>query len=369
MSTKELGRTPLFSWHVEAGAKMVPFAGWEMPVQYSGLREEHLSVRRGVGLFDVSHMGEIRVRGPRALASLQWMLSNDVAQIGTGQAQYSLLMNPRGGVVDDVIVYCLERDADYLVCVNAANTDKDWDWVQSQNQGAEIENQSAKWGQIAVQGPKAVPLLAEVLGDPGLVSLPKNGVKRFRDWGEDLIVARTGYTGEDGCEIFVMSDRTVDLWQEILRAGRRFEARPIGLGARDTLRMEAKYPLYGQELTDDTSPAEAGLGWAVKYLAKDFVGREAYRRVLEAGPRRKLIGLRMLEKAIPRAGYPVLDAGEPIGTITSGTLSPTLDEGIGIGYVRSDLATIGHRLEVAIRSRRFPCEVVKTPFVKKTEGA
>jgi aminomethyltransferase len=363
-SNETLKFTPLKSRHEELGAKMVPFAGWLMPVQYQGLRDEHMKVRSSVGLFDVSHMGEIRVKGPKALGTCQWLTSNDVSKLESGQAQYSLFINENGGVVDDLIVYCLKKNEDYLLCVNAANTDKDWAFVQKHNQGAEIENQSLQWGQIAVQGPKAISLLDQIF--PETTALKGFELRSYQFQGVTCLVARTGYTGEDGAEVFVPWDQTVALWNELLEKGQDFGVTPVGLGARDTLRTEVKYPLYGHELGDHLNPYSAGLGWVIKPDAKDFVGKD---RLLEGKKQAlltKLIGFVMKDKAIARAEYPIVDAqGAPLGVVTSGTPSPSTAENIGIGYVPKDFAAEGSEIFIEIRGRKVKAQVVKTPFVSK----
>lgn len=360
-------QTALYSEHLRLNAKMVEFAGWQMPIQYLGLRQEHLATRTQAGLFDVSHMGEIRVRGAQALASLQWMTSNDVAKLKQGEAQYSLLTLPTGGVVDDIIVYCLEPNADYLVCVNAANCAKDWEWMQKNNRGADLKNESELWSQIAVQGPRAWEVLETVFGEQ-MRTLQKPFQIRWMKWKSEspVLVASTGYTGERGVEIFVENDLAVGLWQDLLKPQvGGWQASPIGLGARDTLRTEMKYPLYGHELSDSTDPISAGLSWVVKPKAKDFIGREAIVKVLERGPSQALVGLKMLDRGIPRQGYPVLDSkGEKIGVITSGTHSPSLDEPIGIAYVDNAFANPGSQVQVEIRGRGAKAQVVPTPFVQ-----
>lgn len=355
-------KTPLFDEHVKAGAKIVEFAGWQMPVDYFGIRQEHLHVRQKVGLFDVSHMGEIRVQGPRSLETLQWLTSNDVSKIDAGQAQYGLLTNTNGGVVDDLIIYCLEKNKDYLVCVNAANTDKDWNWFLENNKGAQLKNESADWAQIAVQGPMAVDLVAQVLGQT-LKNLKAFEFSIVSFEGANCIAARTGYTGEDGFEVFVPSSQAVNLWRAFQATNA--EARGIGLGARDTLRTEMKYSLYGQEIDDTTNPFEAGLGWAVKADKKDFIGRSKIMAVKESGLQSKLIGFKMRDKGIARHNYVVFDSAQnKIGHVTSGTLSPSLNENIGIAYVTFAHSSMGSEIFIDIRGRHVKAEVVPTPFVE-----
>jgi aminomethyltransferase len=361
----DLKSTPLRDEHVALGAKMVDFAGWYMPVQYTGLREEHLACREKIGLFDVSHMGEVRVQGPKALATIEWLTTNHAGRLNNGQAQYSLLPNLDGGLVDDVIVYCLEKGADYLVCVNASNADKDFAWMVKHNRGAELTNESAQWGQIAVQGPRALALVSRVFGER-VAEIPVFEFRKMSFAGADVLVARTGYTGEDGVEIFVPASLTVGLWRALLDQGRDLGVTPVGLGARDTLRTEMKFPLYGHEIDDHTNPFAAGLGWVIKPDKKDFIGREKIVSAKEAGLPRKLIGLKVRDRAIARQGYKLFSFdNKEIGLVTSGTPSPTLNENIGIAYVDQDFAADGRRFHVDIRGRRIEVEVVPTPFVKR----
>lgn len=364
MSNATIQRTPLAAAHEKLGARMVDFAGWWMPVQYKGLKEEHQCVRKNVGLFDVSHMGEIRFKGPKALSTLEWLTTNHVAKLQKGQAHYSLLPNAEGGLVDDIIIYCLEPDADYLVCVNASNKDKDFAWMLKNNQGAAITDESAAWGQIAVQGPKAMELLKRVLSHE-VNAMKSFEVKAFEKFGGTLLFARTGYTGEAGGEIFVPAALTEKLWFELLENGKDLEVQPIGLGARDTLRTEMKYSLYGHEIDDVSNPYEAGLGWVVKPATKDFIGKGPITKVKAEGLKRQLIGLELTDKGIPRQGYKVLnEKGEEIGIVTSGTLSPSTDKAIGIAYVATPYVALGGPLLVDIRGRSASAKVCETPFYK-----
>ena len=365
MSHEELKRTPIFESHVKQGGQMVAFAGWEMPLRYSNLREEHLHVRSKLGLFDVSHMGEIRVRGRESLKTLQWTTTNDVAPLGKGQAQYSLLSNEKGGLVDDLIIYCLEPGEDYLLCVNAANKDKDFKHLLENDRGAVIEDESHRWGQIAIQGPQALQAIQKVTG------LATNFAPsfEFRDWDwEDSLcyMARTGYTGEEGAEIFVPWERAEELWNLFFtKCGP--EARPIGLGARDTLRTEMKYPLYGQDISHETSPYEAGLGWVVKPDKGDFLGRAEMMKAKEEGLNRKLVGLQITGKGIARPGYPLFSIdNEPLGVVTSGTLSPSLNQAIAMAYVAVGHHEVGQKLRVQVRNKMIEAEIVKTPFYKRS---
>ena len=360
-------QTPLREVHEKAGARMVDFAGWYMPVQYEGLKEEHADVRTNVGLFDVSHMGEIRVKGPKSLETLQWITTNDVSKLAAGHAHYSLFPNETGGIVDDIIIYCVKPSEEYLICVNASNVEKDFAFVQKNNRGATVTNESADWAQIAVQGPKAIELLTRILAPKTetIKSMKSFTHAEFDFRGERVILARTGYTGEDGGEIFVRPAQAVALWNDLMEYGQDLGVKPIGLGARDTLRTEMKYSLYGHEIDDTTNPYEAGLGWVVKPAAKDFIGKTPMLAVKEAGLKRKLIGFVLTDRGIPRQGYSLLSFdNKEIGRVTSGTLSPSLNVSIGIAYVDSALAETGSEFNVDIRGRGAKAKVVPTPFVK-----
>lgn len=362
-NTENCQRTPLYAEHIKLGGKMVPFAGWEMPVQYKGLREEHSCVRNHVGLFDVSHMGEIRVKGPKALETLEWLTTNQVSKLENGMAHYNLLPNDQGGLVDDIFIYCLEKDRDYLVCVNASNKDKDFAWMIKNNKGADITDESSKWGQIAVQGPQAPALLDAVCGF-AVSAMERNQIQAFTFKNYKGYVATTGYTGEKGAEIFIEAAGSVSLWQDLLTKGADFQVQPIGLGARDSLRTEMKYSLYGHEIDDTTNPYEAGLGWVIKPKAKDFMGKNIILGAKEQGLKRALVGFETLDKGIPRQAYTLCDeSGASIGVVTSGTHSPTLDKPIGIGYVDTAHSALGSLIWVDIRGRKVAAKVIRTPFV------
>jgi len=353
-------RTPLHERHVRAGARMVEFAGWEMPVQYEGILEEHEAVRTRAGLFDVSHMGEVVFRGPRALESLQRLFTNDLSRCADGQAQYGCLCRDTGGIVDDVVVYRRSAE-DLLVCVNAGNRHKDFDWLRDHAAGADVRNESDDWAQLALQGPLAQQLLQR------LTNVNLSALRPFRFApgevaGATCLVARTGYTGEDGFELFCSPADGPRLWDALLEAGAREKLQPCGLGARDTLRLEVAYRLYGQDMTDDTSPLEAGLGWVVKLDKGDFVGRDALVRQKEQGLARKLVGFVLTEPGIARHGHPVLQDGRKVGEVTSGTRSPSLKLPIGLAYVPPALSAEGSTFQVEIRSRPAAAKVVKTPF-------
>jgi aminomethyltransferase len=341
-----LQRTPVHGRHVALGARMVPFAGWEMPVQYEGVIQEHRAVRADAGVFDVSHMGEIEVEGPQAHPFLQGLLSNDLDRIEPGEAQYTLLTNERGGIVDDLIAYRL-GPCRYLLVVNAANKDADFRWLKEREaRGSEVTDVSAEYGLLAVQGPRAIERL-------GLPAARAFTFAEERVAGIEAMVNRTGYTGEDGCELLCMAEDAAALWDAVLERG----VVPCGLGARDTLRLEACYPLHGNDITPDTDPISAGLGWTCA-LAKDFTGAAEIRMIKEVGPGRKLVPFVMEERAIPRQGM-AIDGG---GEVTSGTHSPMLDVGIGLGYVPSAMSAKGTELAIDVRGNSRKARVVKKPI-------
>jgi aminomethyltransferase len=358
-----LKRTPLYQAHVRAGARMVPFGGWEMPVQYTGIIEEHRTVRAAVGLFDVSHMGEFEVDGPGALTALQRLTTNDVAALQVGQIHYSLLCYPNGTIVDDLTVYRM-GDARYLLTVNAGNIDKDWAWVTEQTRDvkdARWRNASEGTGLIAVQGPKAEALVAR-LADRDVTRIGYYRFERGTVAEVPTLISRTGYTGEDGFELYAPADQTEKLWSALLAGGRGDGVAVIGLGARDTLRLEMKYALYGNDIDETTNALEAGLGWVVKPAKGDFTGREALEKIRADGVPRKLIGIEMTERAVARHGYPVLKDEGAVGTVTSGSYAPSADKYIAMAYVTTALASTGTELAVEIRGQAKPARVVKTPF-------
>jgi aminomethyltransferase len=354
-------RTPLYDVHVRSGARIVEFAGWEMPVQYAGILEEHETVRKRVGLFDVSHMGEVVFRGPKALESLGRLFTNDLTKTTDGQAQYGCVCRETGGVVDDVVVY-RRSPQDLLVCVNAANRQKDFEWLRDHaGSSVDVKNESDDWVQLALQGPLAARLLQRLTA-VGLV-----GIRPFRFTegevaGVRCTIARTGYTGEDGFELFCRPGEGPRLWAALMDAGKPEGLAPCGLGARDSLRLEVTYRLYGSDMDDATTPLEAGLAWVVKLDKGDFIGREAMQKQKEAGLRRKLVGFVLTDPGIPRHGYDVLRDGKKVGTVTSGTKSPTLKDSIGLAYVPPALAAEGSTFAVDIRGRAAAAKVVKTPF-------
>ncbi len=356
-----LKRTPLRDVHVAAGAKMVPFGGWEMPVQYTGIIEEHRVVRSAVGLFDISHMGEFEARGPGALAAVQALTTNDASALIVGQVQYSLLCYPEGGIVDDLTLYRL-ADQHYMLTVNASNIDKDWAWVTEHGPGGGWTNVSEETGLLAVQGPRAEGLVQR-LADQDVTRVPYYHFVHGTVAGVPCLISRTGYTGEDGFELYAPAARLEGLWHALMDAGKGAGIRPIGLGARDTLRLEMKFALYGNDIDETTNPLEAGLGWVVKPAKSEFIGSKAIEAVRGAGVTRKLVGFEMAERAVARHGYRLLKGGDPVGVVTSGSFSPTLERCIGMGYVRTDLTAVGTELDVDIRGQAHRAHVAKTPFV------
>jgi len=356
-----LKRTPLYAAHVRLGARMIPFGGWDMPVQYSGIVEEHRAVRSAVGCFDVSHMGEFEFRGPDALRALQRLTTNDVSTLEVGQVQYSLLCYEDGGIVDDLTLYRLTNDH-YMMTVNASNIDKDWAWVSRHLDGrVDARNVSAETGLIAVQGPHAERLVGR-LSDVDVSAIGYYHFRRGHVAGIPATISRTGYTGEDGFELYLPASGTEQVWERLLAEGKGDGATPIGLGARDTLRLEMKYALYGNDIDQTTNPLEAGLGWVVKPAKGEFVGRPAIEAVRAAGLRRRLVGFEMVERAVARHGYPILHDGASIGVVTSGSYGPSVDKYIGIGYVPAALAPAGSAIAVEVRGRGQAARVVKTPF-------
>ena len=375
-TTPAIRRTALHPVHCQMGAKMVEFNGWKMPVEYpsaGGIVAEHNAVRTGVGIFDVSHMGDIRLAGPEALAAVQHISMNDASRLAIGQAQYSALLYPEGTFVDDVVVHRLGED-EYLLVINAGTREKDFSWVSDHTRqfNCAVENLSDDFTQIAIQGPKAVDLLQK-LTDADLSAVKFYWVTRGTVCGlKNTLIARTGYTGEDGFEIYVPSDEPTSarVWNEILQAGKEFGVVPCGLGARNTLRLEAKLPLYGHEISDTINMWEAGLDRFCKMEKPDFIGRAALEKARTEGTKRVLVGLEMLDRGIARDGYKVLDAdGRDIGYITSGSPAPFLKKNIALAYVPTELAALGTELKVEIRGQGVKAQVVPTPFYKKPKKA
>ncbi len=360
--TKEPIKTPFYDFHVAAGAKMVTFAGFQMPVQYKGITAEHLAVRSNVGLFDLSHMGEFEVSGKDALAFLQKTTTNNVTALDeVGKIQYSCMTTPEGGIVDDLLVYRLQDR--YFLVVNAANIDKDFTWLQSHLFGdVRLENLSAQTGLLAIQGPEAQKVLTKVT-DYNLDDMVFYTSATAKIVGVELLFSRTGYTGEDGFEIYIPQQHAATLWNGITEAGKEYDLELIGLGARDTLRLEMKMALYGNDIDETTTPIEAGLGWIVSFN-KDFIGKDVIAKQKAEKPQRRLVCLELEGKAFPRHGYDICDGEEVIGKVTSGTFSPSLKKPIALGYVPLAKAKIGSTVEIAIRDRKYPAVVVKPPFYK-----
>lgn len=357
--------TALSETHIALGAKMVPFAGYNMPVAYEGINIEHETVRKGVGVFDVSHMGEFLIEGPNALDLIQKVTSNDASKLNIGKAQYSCLPNETGGIVDDLIVYKVKEET-YLLVVNASNIEKDWNHISKYNAefNADMKNISEAYSLLAVQGPKAVEAMQSI------TSVDLSAIKFYNfvvgDFAgiEHVIISATGYTGSGGFEIYCKNSEVKQVWDKIFEAGEEYGIKPIGLAARDTLRLEMGYCLYGNDITDDTSPFEAGLGWITKFT-KEFVNSEALAKEKEHGPKRKLIAFELDDRGVPRQGYDIVDSqGKTIGIVTSGTMSPSLGKGIGLGYVPIIFSGLGSKINIQIRKNAIPATVVKLPFYK-----
>lgn len=358
--------TAFTSFHEALGAKMVPFAGFYMPVQFEGLNAEHETVRKGVGVFDVSHMGEFWVKGPKALEFVQWVTSNDASKLNDGKVQYSCFPNDKGGIVDDLLVYRINAET-YLLVVNAANIDKDWAWCNSQNKmGATLYNASDEISQLAIQGPLALKAMQKLTDTP-ILDMEYYTFKKVTFAGiKDVILSTTGYTGAGGCEIYFANEDAPKIWEAVFAAGAEFGIKPIGLGARDTLRLEMGFCLYGNDINDTTSPIEAGLGWITKFNdEKDFINKAALLKQKTEGVTRKLVGFEMIDKGIPRQHYPILDAeGNTIGEVTSGTQAPSLKIAIGMGYVPAAFAKADTEIFISIRDKSLKAKVVKLPFYK-----
>lgn len=357
--------TALTHVHEALGAKMVPFAGYNMPVQYEGVTIEHQTVREGVGVFDVSHMGEFLVEGENALGLLQRVTSNDVSKLAIGDAQYSCFPNDSNGIVDDLICYRMKENT-YLLVVNASNIDKDWNWISKHNKefNAELKNISENYSLLAIQGPKAVEAMQSLTSiDLGEIPFYKFKIANFAGV-EHAIISATGYTGSGGFEIYVKNEEVEEVWNKVFEAGKDWGIKPIGLAARDTLRLEMGYCLYGNDINDETSPIEAGLGWITKF-SKDFINKENLLAQKENGITRKLVAFEMTERGIPRNGYDIVDAdGSIIGNVTSGTMSPSLSIGIGLGYVQKEFSKRDSEIFIQVRKKQIPAKVVRLPFYK-----
>ncbi|MFC1560196.1 glycine cleavage system aminomethyltransferase GcvT [Candidatus Margulisiibacteriota bacterium] len=358
-------KTPLYKAHTMLQARMIDFAGWEMPVYYKGIKEEHFAVRNSAGLFDIGHMGAIKVAGKAAETFLQKLLSNDIAKLGNESAQYSILLNENGGVIDDLFVYKIGDF--YMLVTNSINADGDMDWLKSNLiEGVEIKNLKKNMTLLAFQGPKAQAIL-QSLSNIDLNSIDRHRIRSGKIKHVDGLISRSGYTGEDGFELFLDKDSAEFVWGLILEAGKKEGVHPCGLGARDTLRLEAGLPLYGHEYDEETTPLEAGFSFAVKLEKESFVGKDALLKQKEDGILRRLVGIKMETKVIPRQGYSVFVADQQTGSVTSGTLSPTLNTPIAMCYVKTENAGVGQELNIEIRRKRYPAKVVALPFYKRTQ--
>ncbi len=353
--------------HIELGAKMTEFAGFNMPVEYFGINDEHINVRKNVGVFDVSHMGEIWVKGEKAYNFVQKVTSNDISVLKPGDAQYSCFPNDKGGIVDDLIVYYYEKNK-YMLVVNAANTEKDWNWLVSRNsEGAKLENASDNISQLAIQGPNAIKVLQKLTN----INLSEIGFYKFVTGkfakAENVIISATGYTGAGGFELYMYNDDALKIWDAVFEAGKEYDIKPAGLAARDTLRLEMGYCLYGNDIDDTTSPIEAGLGWITKFNDKNsFINKEALLKQKEEGVNRRLRGFELLDRGIPRHGYEITDAGgNKIGEVTSGTMSPMLKKGIGMGYINKGHWSLGNEIYIKVRKKLLKARIVKLPFYKR----
>jgi aminomethyltransferase len=358
-------KTPFTEIHESLGAKMHEFAGYNMPIEYSGIIDEHLTVCNSVGVFDVSHMGEFWVKGPQALSFLQKITSNDLSVIPVGKAQYTCFPNDRGGIVDDLLIYHVEAEK-YMLVVNASNMEKDWEWCKTHNtEGVVLENASYHTAQLAIQGPQAINVL-QSLTSVDLSAIPYYAFQTGEMAGvKDVIISNTGYTGAGGFELYFYPEAGAQLWDAIFEAGKPFGIKPIGLGARDTLRLEMGFCLYGNDLDDTTSPIEAGLGWITKFT-KDFVGRERFEKQKKEGITRKLSAFVLQERGIPRHGYEIVnEKGEIIGVVTSGTMSPITKQGIGLGYIKPEYTSVDSSIYIRIRNKDLEAKIVKLPFRKK----
>lgn len=368
MNTTEksaLKRTALYQKHTQLGAKMVPFAGYEMPVSYSGVNDEHLTVRNAVGIFDVSHMGEFLIKGNKALDLIQYITTNDASKLVDKRVQYSCMTNNNGGIIDDLLVYRWSETEYYLV-VNASNIEKDWNWIKQHNTfGAEMQNISDEMSLLAVQGPKAIHTLQKLTNIP-LDKIPYYHFDKGTMAGiSDVIISNTGYTGAGGFEIYIPNEKAEKMWDAILEAGKEFGIKPCGLGARDTLRLEMGFCLYGNDINDTTTPIEAGLSWITKF-SKNFIAKDILLQQKEKGVSKKLVGFEMIERGIPRQHYPIVDAnGNTIGEVTSGTQSPSLNKAIGMGYVKTEFSKPDTEIFILIREKPIKAKVVTLPFLKK----
>lgn len=365
MITTTLKKTPLYNKHIQLGAKIVPFAGFEMPVSYSSVNDEHLTVRNAVGMFDVSHMGEFKIKGKQALDLIQLVTTNDASKLTDKKVQYSCMTNENGGIVDDLLVYRIAEN-EYLLVVNASNIEKDWNWIQQHNTfNAEMKNISEQTSLIAVQGPKALSTLQK-LTQTNLSQIPYYSFEITELAGiSNVLISNTGYTGAGGFEVYIENKDAEKMWDAIMQAGKEFGIKPCGLGARDTLRLEMGFCLYGNDINDNTTPLEAGLGWITKFN-KNFIARDILLHQKEKGVSKKLVGFEMIERGIPRQHYKIADInGNIIGEVTSGTQSPSLNKGIGMGYVKTEFASTNTEIFIIIREKPVKAKVTTLPFLKK----
>ena len=360
-----LKETPLIEEHRRLGAKFMSFHGWKLPLEFSSATAEHLNVRNNAGLFDVSHLGEIRVQGKNTLSLLEKCLTNNVSTLKENQVQYHLLCNEQGGIIDDLILYCLKPNEDYLLCVNASRLKEDFNWLyQSSNDNISLQDESAKWAQLALQGPKALSLMTEVLGHSSSLDIKKNHFQWVSFSGECILVSATGYTGEKGFEVLISNKKASELWRAILEKGKTRGCLPVGLAARDTLRIEMKYPLYGKDLNKNIDPYSAGLSWAVKNQ-NNFIGSDALSKIKKS-IKKKWVGFKLLRPSgVPRQGHRIFIDGSFRGEVTSGAKSPILNQMIGLGYVPIEYALPTQRIQVEIHQNLIPAEIVATPFIKK----
>ena len=356
-------KTPLNKIHKDSGAKLVDFNGWEMPVQYTSIIKEHEAVRKKCGIFDVSHMGEIIIKGQEAFTSVQKLITNDISQLKKGGVMYTPMCAPNGGILDDVIVYFLDEDK-FMLVVNASNIDKDWEWIKNHvsNNKCDVCNQSQAFALLALQGPLSRNILDDLV-DYNLKQLNKFHWIKSEIENEEILISRTGYTGELGYELYVSSKKAEKIWKLLINIGKQYDLVPAGLGARNTLRLEKKLCLYGNDITEDNHPLEAGLGWTVKFDKNEFIGKNALLKIKNEGYDQVLKGFIMKDRGIPRNGYSIEVTGKTIGKVTSGSFSPTLKENIGLGYINKNFADIGREINIIIRNKKYKAEIVKTPFV------
>lgn len=365
-----VNKTPLNKIHKKLGAKMVEFSGWEMPLQYQSIIQEHMAVRKKAGVFDVSHMGQIMISGVNAGEQIQKIVTNDISEMDTGHVIYTPMCNNNGGIIDDFLIYCLKKDKKYMLVVNAANIEKDFNWIKEKINGkVDVQNVSRCFGQLALQGPDAEQILQPLIKNHNLKDIKYYRFEENVDIsGVKCLVSRTGYTGEDGFEIYAPWDKTIPVWEQLLQNGKKIGLQPCGLGARDILRFEVCYPLYGHELREDLTPLAAGLEWTVKFSKGDFTGRSALKKEKQDGPKLRLIGFVMMERGIPRKGYKILKENQKIGFVTSGSFSPILNKNLGLGYIKTELANLGEEIHIHIRGKNIRAKITEKPFYRKGDS-